>query len=407
MLKVENEIGKLKRVLVHPPGKELLNLTPSTLEELLFDDIPYLKKAQEEHEIFRGILEDHSVETFCLEELMAETLEQNPGLKDLFLDQYLKESSITAPHYRELVLEYFNAFKDPKELVLKTMEGISSKELEICKTSCLVDVVNRDTQMIINPMPNLYFTRDPFSVIGKGVSINKMHSATRSRETIYGDYIIKHHEDFKDTKLYYGRDDLFSIEGGDIFNFSEKIIGIGISQRTTPEAIQDIGMRLFYDFDTKVEKIIAFNIPSLRAFMHLDTVFTQIDKNAFLYHPGIMSSLRVFVLTKSSVSSRELKIWEETGKLSDILSCHLELGNVKLFPCAGGDYITSQREQWNDGSNTLAIAPKTLVVYDRNEATNEMLKEEGYTLLEMPSSELSRGRGGPRCMSMPLERENV
>ena len=234
-----------------------------------------------------------------------------------------------------------------------------------------------------------------------------MHSATRSRETIYGDYIIKHHEDFKDTKLYYGRDDLFSIEGGDIFNFSEKIIGIGISQRTTPEAIQDIGMRLFYDFDTKVEKIIAFNIPSLRAFMHLDTVFTQIDKNAFLYHPGIMSSLRVFVLTKSSVSSRELKIREETGKLSDILSCHLELGNVKLFPCAGGDYITSQREQWNDGSNTLAIAPKTLVVYDRNEATNEMLKEEGYTLLEMPSSELSRGRGGPRCMSMPLERENV
>lgn len=407
MLKVHNEVGKLKRVLVHPPGGELLNLTPSTLGELLFDDIPYLRKAEEEHEIFRRLLEDQNVETVTLEDLMVETLLQNPELKDIFLNQYLEESSVTAGYYRDLLMEYFRSFKEPKELILKTMEGVSNKELNICKTNCLIDLVNRDTQMIINPMPNLYFTRDPFAVIGSGVAINRMHSNTRSRETIYGDYILRYHKDFEDTDIYYERDDLFSIEGGDIFNFSEKTIGIGISQRTTPEAIQDLALRLFYDFETKIEKIIAFNIPSLRAFMHLDTVFTQIDENAFLYHPGIMTSLRVFIITKGSENSKELKIREETGRLKDILSYHLDLGEVELYLCAGGDYITSQREQWNDGSNTLAVAPRKLIVYDRNEATNEMLREEGFTLFEMPSSELSRGRGGPRCMSMPLERIDI
>lgn len=407
MLNVKSEIGKMKKVLVHPPGRELLNLTPSTLGELLFDDIPYLRKAREEHACFREILEGENVEVVLLEDLMVETLEQNPGLIDEFLKQYLTEGSVNTAYYREILLDYYKSFRNLKDMVLKTMEGISNKDIEICKTNCLVDAVQRDTQMIINPMPNLYFTRDPFSTIGKGASINRMHSVTRGRETIYGDFILKYHNEYKENpNIYYHKEDLFSIEGGDIFNFSEEILGIGISQRTTPEAIQDLALRLFYEFDTPIEKIIAFNIPSLRAFMHLDTVFTQIDYNAFLYHPGIMGSLKVYIISKGS-GKKELKIHEETGNLEEILSRNLGLDNVKLYPCAGGDYITSQREQWNDGSNTLAVAPRTLIVYDRNEATNEMLKEEGYKLLEMPSSELSRGRGGPRCMSMPLIREDL
>lgn len=406
MLKVNSEIGKMKKVLVHPPGRELLNLTPSTLGELLFDDIPYLRKAREEHAFFRELLRGEDVEVVLLEDLMVETLEQNPGLKEEFLKQYLTEGSVNTDYYRRVLLDYYLGFQDLKEMVLKTMEGISNKDIQICKTNCLVDAVHRDTQMIINPMPNLYFTRDPFSTIGEGASINRMHSVTRGRETIYSDYILKYHKDYKDKlDIYYQKDDLFSIEGGDIFNFSEGILGIGISQRTTPEAIQDLALRLFYDFDTPIKKIIAFNIPSLRAFMHLDTVFTQIDYNAFLYHPGIMGSLRVYIISKG-FGKRDLKIHEETGNLEEILSRNLGLDKVKLYPCAGGDYITSQREQWNDGSNTLAVAPRTLIVYDRNETTNEMLREDGYTLLEMPSSELSRGRGGPRCMSMPLFRED-
>lgn len=403
MLNVKSEIAPLKKVLVHPPGRELLNLIPSTLEELLFEDIPYLKKAKEEHKVFTDAMEREGIEVVTIVDLMVETLEGREDLRSEFIHRYLKEGFIDAKYYQELLFHYFTSFEEDREMILKTMEGINNKDVGICQRNCLINLIQKDNQMIINPMPNLYFTRDPFAVIGNGVSINRMHSLTRSRETIYGDFILRHHPEFKEgLDIYYERDDLFSIEGGDIFNFSKNTIGIGISQRTTAEAIQDLAHRVFYEFETEIEKILAFNIPSLRAFMHLDTVFTQIDRNAFLYHPGIMGSLKIFIITKDDHGG--LRIKEDKGDLERILARNLDLDNVELFPCAGGDYIKSQREQWNNGSNSLALSPKHLVVYDRNESTNDMLKEAGYNLIEIPSSELSRGRGGPRCMTMPLVR---
>lgn len=400
---VKSEIKPLKKVLLHRPGKELLNLTPNTLEELLFDDIPFLKVAQEEHDAFADILRDNGVEVVYLEDLVAEVLDQKPELREQFLKQFIEEAGIRTDRYQKIIFDYLNDnYKDNKELVLKTMEGINLTELHTDKSNSLVDLVSESSKMVVAPMPNLYFTRDPFAMIGNGVSINRMYSFTRNRETIYGEYIFKYHPDFEGTPEYYSRYNTFHIEGGDILNINDKVLAIGISQRTEPDAIDAIAKNIF-DSGSPIEAILAFKIPNNRAMMHLDTVFTQIDYDKFTIHPGIMGPLTVFEITSDGNGGIKVKEMHET--LEEILEAYI--GNpVELIPCGGGDRIAAEREQWNDGSNTLCIAPGTIVVYERNEVTNALLREKGLNVLEMPSAELSRGRGGPRCMSMPIWRED-
>ena len=405
VISVTNEVKNLKKVLLHRPGKELLNLTPNTLEELLFDDIPFLKMAQKEHDNFAQILRDNGVEVVYLEDLMAQSIKDNKELRDKFIRQIIQEGGVITKRYQKIVYDYLDSIKDDKELVLKTMEGLNLNELDIGEKVSLVDMMAQDGQMILAPMPNLYFTRDPFASIGNGISLNKMYSITRSRETIFADYIFKYHKDFKDNvDLLYDRQNPFNIEGGDILNLSENVLAIGISQRTSPDAIDLIAKNIFYHHNTSIDTILAFDIPRTRAFMHLDTVFTQVDYDKFTVHPMILNGLRVFEIKKGT-HEEELKIKEISDKLENILSKYLKIDKVDLILCSGGDVIASQREQWNDGSNTLCIKPGTIVVYDRNEVTNELMVKKGLTVLEMSSSELSRGRGGPRCMSMPLIRE--
>ena len=402
-LNVKSEIKPLKKVLLHRPGRELLNLTPNTLEELLFDDIPFLKVAQEEHDAFAQILRDNGVEVVYLEKLMAEVLDQKPELREKFLKQWIEEAGIRTDRYQKIIFDYMQEnYPDNLDLVMKTMEGINLTELHTDKSNSLVDLVSESSKMVIAPMPNLYFTRDPFASIGNGVSINRMYSVTRNRETIYAEYIFGNHPDFADVPEYYSRYNTFHIEGGDILNINDKVLAIGISQRTEPDAIDALAKNIFEDETSPVETILAFNIPNNSAMMHLDTVFTQIDVDKFTIHPGIMGPLTVFEITAEGDG---IKVKEMSGKLEDILEKYV--GNpVELIPCGGGDRIAAEREQWNDGSNTLCIAPGTIVVYERNDVTNALLKEKGLKVLEMPSAELSRGRGGPRCMSMPLVRED-
>ena len=401
---VKSEIKPLKKVLLHRPGRELLNLTPNTLEELLFDDIPFLKVAQEEHDAFAQILRDNGVEVVYLEKLMAEVLDQKPELREQFLKQFIEEAGIRTERYQKIIYDYLNDnYPDNYDLVLKTMEGINLTELHTDKSNSLVDLVSEASKMVVAPMPNLYFTRDPFAMIGNGVSINRMYSVTRNRETIYGEYIFKYHPDFDEVPQYYSRYNTFHIEGGDILNINDKVLAIGISQRTEPDAIDAIAKNIFEDPTSPIETILAFNIPNSRAFMHLDTVFTQIDVDKFTVHPGILGPLTVFEITPEADGGIQVKEINDT--LEDILEKYV--GHpVELIPCGGGDRIAAEREQWNDGSNTLCIAPGTIVVYERNDVTNAVLKEKGLKVIEMPSAELSRGRGGPRCMSMPIWRED-
>ena len=338
---------------------------------------------------------------------MAETLKARPEIKEQFLDQWITESGVHTEEYHKIIKNYLEKFKDEKELVLKTMAGITFAELGEIHTNFLVDRIATASHLLVNPMPNLYFTRDPFASVGNGAVINRMFSVTRNRETIYADYIFKYHPDYAgNVPDLYGRNNYFHIEGGDVLNVNEKLLFIGMSQRTQPEAIQELAMKMFYENEgNKIETILAFNIPVSRAFMHLDTVFTQIDTDAFTIHPGIMGTLQVFAITKDA-AKHDVKIEEHTGKLEDILAKFMGLPKVRLFPCGAGDALAAEREQWNDGSNTLCIAPGTVIVYKRNYVTNKYLKENGFNVLELEASNLCVGRGGPRCMSMPLVRED-
>ena len=411
IINVTSEIKPLKEVLVHRPGKELLNLTPDTLQRLLFDDIPFLKVAQAEHDEFVQILRDNGIKVFYLEDLMAETLDLNPEVKEKFLKQFIKEAGVTTPKYRDLLFEYLMTYEDNKEFVLKTMEGVQISELDREKRvmeKSLVDLVTEETSFIADPMPNLYFTRDPFASIGNGISLNKMYSVTRCRETIYAEYIFNYHPKFKgQVEKYFDRYNDCHIEGGDVLNLNDHVLAIGISQRTEAAAIDLIAKNIFKNPNCKIDTILAFNIPNSRAFMHLDTVFTQIDVDKFTYHPGIMDTLQVFEITEGDDpnSDEDLNVKEINDSLENILETYLGR-EITLIPCAGGDKISAEREQWNDGTNTLCIAPGVVVVYNRNNITNEILREHGIKVLEMSSAELSRGRGGPRCMSMPLVRED-
>ena len=411
MINVKSEIMPLKRVLLHRPGNELLNLTPDSLGRLLFDDIPYLKRAREEHDEFARILSMNGVEVVYLEDLMTEVLDLYPELKEKFIKQYVFEAGIKTPKYKNSVIQFLMGYTDNKELVLKTMEGININELHAMERDMehsLVDLVTEESKFLADPMPNLVYTRDPFAAIGNGISLNKMYSVTRNRETIYAEYIFNYHPEYKDTIKYYDRYNNYHIEGGDILVLNDHILAIGVSQRTLPEAIEQLGLNLFKDPECPFDTVLAFTIPSARAFMHLDTVFTQIDYDKFTYHPGIMETLQVFEITEGDIpeSDEDLNVKEINGSLEEILETYLGR-KITLIPCAGGEKTSSEREQWNDGTNTLCIAPGVVVVYNRNNITNNILREHGITVFEMTSAELSRGRGGPRCMSMPLIREDL
>ena len=402
---IRSEIAPLKKVLLHRPGRELLQITPDRLSELLFDDIPYLRVAQEEHDAFAGILRDNGAEVVYLEDLMTEVLDAHPDLLRPFLYQWLEEGNIKTKRWQDKLYDYLTESYSGKALVEKTMEGITLSEVGGASKYSLQDMIAPPDDLIVDPMPNLYFQRDPFASVGTGILLNRMHFPTRRRETIYADYIFNYHPDYKGiVKRYYGRNLHASIEGGDVLNLTADTLAIGISERTSPDAIEVAAQNLFSDPDCQVRRILAFDIPNSRAFMHLDTVFTQIDTDKYTVHPGILGSLTVYEITQNRKNHKELKIKRIDSSLEKILERYTHVDGIKLIKCGGDDLIAAAREQWNDGSNTLCVAPGKIVVYQRNEVTNEMLRREGITVLEMPSAELSRGRGGPRCMSMPLIR---
>ena len=399
-----NEIAPLKKVLLHRPGDELLYLTPSNLNDLLFDDIPYLKGAQKEHDNFAAVLKSQGVEVIYLEDLMTEVLNNNPSLRELFLKQFIVEAGIHTKRYQDLLYSIYDRISDNRKLVLKTMSGLNVSELQVNADFSLVERIANESDLVIQPLPNLYFTRDSFACIGNGVSLNRMYSLTRRRETIYGSFIFRHHPEYKDkVPLYYDRTSNFHIEGGDISNLNGHTLTIGISQRTEADAIEELADHVFFRNETGIDRILAFHIPATRAFMHLDTVFTQIDYDKFTVHPGILGTLEVYLIEPGAEES--LKISRIDDSLDRILAKELGLSQVELIQCGNGDRVAAEREQWNDGSNTLCIAPGKIIVYNRNEVTNRALRKAGLEVLEIESSELSRGRGGPRCMSMPLQRD--
>lgn len=403
-INVFSEIGTLKTVMLHRPGKELENLMPDYLESLLFDDIPFLEQAQKEHDYFAEILRNKGTEVLYLEKLAAEAI-ANEGIKEAFVDEYIAEANIRSAYSKEFLKEYLLSIKDPLELIEKSMAGFQKAEFSLSEQHGLTDMVDSDYPFLVDPMPNLYFTRDPFATIGHGVSLNKMYAVTRRRETLYGKYVFQYHPMFRtaDVPMLYSRDENTRIEGGDELVLSSKVLAVGMSQRTDIASIEKLARNVFKE-DMGFEKVLAFDIGEERKFMHLDTVFTMVDYDKFTIHPEIEGDLTIYTISNGA---NGLEFTKETDTLENILCKYLELDHVELIRCGGGNLTAAAREQWNDGSNTLTIAPGEVVVYDRNTITNKKLEEAGVKLNYMPGSELVRGRGGPRCMSMPFDRENL
>lgn len=401
---VFSEIGRLKQVMLHRPGRELENLVPDHLNRLLFDDIPFLEQARAEHDRFAEVLRQNDVEVLYLEDLAAESL-TSPEIKQQFLKDYLAETTIQSSEIIKEVTDYFMSCDNDRELIDKTMAGLAKNELELPNTQSLAGTVDDQYPFLIDPMPNLYFTRDPFATIGNGVSLNRMYSETRRRETLYGKYIFAHHPMFQQNPphMLYDRAQPTRIEGGDELVLSKHVLAIGISQRTDAASIEQLARKVFEN-EPSFEYVLAFDIGQERKFMHLDTVFTMVDHDKFTIHPEIEGELTVYSISRAGDG---VTIKEEKDTLENILCRYLELNAVELIRCGGSDLIAAAREQWNDGSNTLTIAPGEVVVYDRNTITNQKLTEAGIKLHKISGSELVRGRGGPRCMSMPFVREDI
>lgn len=402
---VTSEIGKLDVVMLKRPGKEVENITPDTMPRLLFDDIPYLPIAQKEHDHFAQILRDNGTEVLYLDDLVTEAIDSG-NIKSAFVEKMLFESDYATGVAHDALKEFLMSLST-KDLVNQLMIGTRKDDIDFIPTDLVSAAEDADYPFYLDPMPNLYFTRDPAASIGEGLSINHMTFPARQKESFFMETIIKHHPRFANKGLYVwrDRDHTHRIEGGDELVLSDHVVAIGVSQRTSARAIEDIAIDLFAQgqYDT----VIGIKIPHNHAMMHLDTVFTMINYDQFTVHPGILKNGGQIDTWTMHPDGKGGLTYEHNHDLKTVLKRELGLSELDLIPTGNGDPIVAPREQWNDGSNTLAIAPGVVVTYDRNYVSNELLRQHGIKVLETTSSELSRGRGGPRCMSMPLVRGNL
>ena len=398
-----SEIGKLKKVLLHRLGNEIEALVPANFERLLFDDIPYLKVAQHEHDIFAKLLTENGAEVVYYVEETEKAL-QDVNVKNRFIDEFLTESNITSQGMRESLTNYLLE-KPTKQMVETVIAGIKKSDVTISHVVSLADFIASSYPYYTDPMPNLYFTRDPGACVGNGLNVHHMSTKARRREALLLEYMYRYNKDFAPdgTNIWYDYCQDYSIEGGDVLVISKDVVGIGLSERTTACGIERFAENLLTK--STFNKLLVFDIPKSRAFMHLDTVFTMVDYDKFTIHPEIEGPLQIYEITLGPDKKIRFKSLQEG--LQNVLSRELRLPAVELIRCGGDDAIAAQREQWNDGSNTLAIAPGVVITYERNYVTNDLLDKKGIKVITMPSSELSRGRGGPRCMSCPVAREDI
>ena len=398
--RADSEVGPLRTVLLHRPGNELKRLTPRNSADLLFDGIPWVGRAQEEHDAFAAALRDRGVEVLYLRELLVETLEF-PEAREFVLN-YAIRGALIGPILADALRRHLGGLRSD-ELAEVLMVGLAREELP--STEGVLARLAAPTEFVVRPLPNLLFTRDSSVWVHDQVAVTQPSMPARRAEAALTRAIYTYHPRFAGTPLLYGggvSTDEASFEGGDVLVLAPGVVSVGVGQRTTPAGVETFARRALAE--ATVHTVLAVPIAQERATMHLDTVCTMVDLDAVVMYPPVADTLMAYTITRGA-DEGELRVEDPTPFLQAAAKA-MGIGTLRVID-TGLDPVTAEREQWDDGNNTLALAPRLCVAYERNIETNARLEEAGIEVVAIAGSELGSGRGGPRCMSCPILRDPV
>lgn len=415
---VYSEVGKLHKVMVHRPDLSLQRLTPKNHDQLLFDDVLWVKRAQEEHDLFVQLMTERGVEVYYLEDLLAETLAASEDTRRRLICREVTELTVGVSLVDEF-RDYLMGMK-PQTLAHYLIGGLTRSEItrldidELAQRS-LTAVSAAPNDFILPPLPNTLFTRDSSCWIYNGVSVNPMYWGARRQEAIHAGLIYRYHPMFKDAEFEFwyppeGADDHFdmedfgraSLEGGDVMPIGNKTVLIGVSERTTVQMVEQLARPLFKS--GSAERIIACQMTKDRSHMHLDTIFTMLDRDAITYYPEVVANTKAYSLRPADKEGL-FDVRPENSFLEAVTDA-LKVKKLRTIT-TGGDEYQAAREQWDDGNNVVALEPGVVIAYSKNPYTNQKLRQAGIEVLEIDGFELGKGRGGGHCMTCPLLRDGI